>query len=131
LADGFGIHKIYLVGYTPTPEHPAVVKTAMGSTGDTPWEHWESLQELMNKLKAEGYSVWAVETTPESQELGSAILPSPMAVIFGNERFGLDPQTLNSCDGTLRIPLRGAKNSMNVANCLGIVAYEWCRQHAN
>jgi 23S rRNA (guanosine2251-2'-O)-methyltransferase len=130
LSDGFGVTKIYLTGYTPTPEQPAVQKTAMGSIGHTPWEHRESTTELIQELKQQAMSVWALETSARAVDLGACELPAPMVIVLGNERFGLDPKVLELCDGVLRIPLRGVKNSMNVANCFGIFAYEWCRQHA-
>lgn len=130
LADGFGISKIYLTGYTPTPLHASVEKTAMGSIDSTPWDHQESTLEIIATLKQQGVQVWAMETTPEAHDLGNVQLPTPMALVLGNERFGLDPRVINACDGIVKIPLRGKKNSMNVANCFGIFAYEWCRQHA-
>jgi tRNA G18 (ribose-2'-O)-methylase SpoU len=130
LADGFGVSKIFLTGYTPTPAQPAVEKTAMGSIECTPWEHHESTLALIDTLKQQGYSVWAMETAPEAQTLGDAPLPSPLALVLGNERFGLDPKIIDACHGVIKVPLRGKKNSMNVANCFGIFAYEWCRQHA-
>ncbi len=129
LADGFGIDKIYLVGYTPTPDHPAVQKIAMGSSDCTAWEHCESTLEIIEHLKGTGVKVWALETSSSAQELGAVTLPKPMAIVLGNERFGLDPKILTACDATVRIPLRCIKNSMNVANCFGIFAFEWCRQH--
>lgn len=130
LADGFGVSKIYLTGYSPTPENPAVQKTAMGSAESTPWEHRESTLELIEELSKNKMPVWALETSKQALTLGSCSLPPTMAVILGNERFGLDPKIMEACSGSLRIPLRGLKNSMNVANCFGIFAYEWCRQHA-
>jgi tRNA G18 (ribose-2'-O)-methylase SpoU len=130
LADGFGVQKIYLTGYTPTPDHPAVQKTSMGSSSYTPWEHRESTSELLQDLKIQNIEVWALETASEAQPLGDVELPSPLAIVLGNERFGLDSRILNLCEGTLKIPLRGTKNSMNVANCAGIFAFEWCRQNA-
>jgi tRNA G18 (ribose-2'-O)-methylase SpoU len=130
LADGFGINKVYLTGYTPSPDHPSVQKTAMGSSDCTPWEHWESTLDLIEHFKSSGIKVWALETSSSAHDLGVVTLPKPLAIILGNERFGLDPKILKACDGTVRIPLRGIKNSMNVANCFGIFAFEWCRQHA-
>lgn len=129
LSDGFGVNKIYLTGYTPTPEHPSVQKTSMGSLEQTPWEHWESTSELIEYLNQQNYSIWALETSQQSKTLGEVSLPNPMGIILGNERFGLDPKIMKLCHNTIKIPLRGFKNSMNVANCFGIFAYEWCRQH--
>lgn len=131
LADGFGVEKIFLTGYTPTPDTLPVRKTAMGSESLTPWEHWEQTPELIRSLKLENKICWALETSSTAQTLGAIALPQPLVIILGNERFGLDPKILALCENTVKIPLRGQKNSMNVANCFGIFAYEWCRQNVS
>lgn len=131
LADGFGIKEILLIGYTPTPSSAAVAKTALGSETLTPWRHFETAKEAIAELRNQGIPTWALETSPQSALLGESALPRPMAILLGNERFGIEGHLLNECTGTLKIPLRGLKNSMNVAQCLGIFAYEWCRQHGD
>ena len=70
---------------------------------------------------------------------GSAILPPDQAregkivlnvshhatrgLVLGNEVTGVDPGVLELCSLTLHIPMRGAKNSLNVATAMGIAAY--------
>ena len=43
-ADGFGIKAIYLVGFTPTPPHRDIHKTALGATETVPWKHFETIE---------------------------------------------------------------------------------------
>lgn len=131
MADGFGIQEILLVGYTPTPDQASVKKTALGSELHTPWQHFETLSFAIDYLREKNIPLWALETAPSAQILGSSPLPSTMGLLLGNERFGLDHQALALCEGLIRIPLRGHKNSINAASAFGVFAYEWCRQHAN
>jgi tRNA(Leu) C34 or U34 (ribose-2'-O)-methylase TrmL len=129
LADCLGVQKIYLCGYTPTPDQEALQKTSLGTTQTTEWVQKGTLSEALDDLKAQGVRLWALETAAHSTSLfeySSQNLPT--ALIVGNERFGLEPAVLQKCDGVLSIPTFGMKNSLNVANALSIVGYEWRRQ---
>ena len=55
----------------------------------------------------------------------------PVAFVVGNERFGIDGETLQAVDSVCRIPVRVIKNSMNVSVAFGIAAFEWLRQSKN
>ena len=48
---------------------------------------------------------------------------TPVAIIMGNERHGLDAAIINEIDQVLSIPMQGNKNSLNVAVTTGIVAH--------
>ncbi|MCL1910378.1 MAG: hypothetical protein FWG05_05530, partial [Kiritimatiellaeota bacterium] len=47
----------------------------------------------------------------------------PSAVVIGNERFGLDPETVALCDGAIAIRGAGTKNSLNVVCALSIALF--------
>ena len=51
-----------------------------------------------------------------------------MALLLGNERHGLSPALLARCDGVVRLPCRGVKNSLNVGVALGMCGHEILRQ---
>ena len=61
----------------------------------------------------------------------STITPATSRATFaiGNERFGVESDTLAAVDAICRIPVRGSKNSMNVGVAFGIAAFEWLRQY--
>jgi tRNA G18 (ribose-2'-O)-methylase SpoU len=46
-----------------------------------------------------------------------------VALIMGNERYGIDPETVNECHAIVWIPMQGLKGSLNVALAFGIAAY--------
>lgn len=130
LADCLGAEKIYLCGYTPTPEQEALQKTSLGTTETTEWIQKPTLAECLQELKSKGYQITALETARKSISLFDyRIEPSrPTAFVVGNERFGLEPSALELCDVIVSIPTFGAKNSLNVSNALSIASYEWRRQ---
>ena len=47
----------------------------------------------------------------------------PLALVFGNEALGIDPETIKECDGVINLPMLGFKESINVGNCAAAVLY--------
>lgn len=127
-AECLHIEKIYLTGYTPSPEQGKVEKTAMGTHEHVPWESAPRTSELLPKLKSQGYRLIALETAEKARDLYEEFPLSPTVFVVGNERFGLDAETLKLCDEIRRIPLRGQKNSLNVGVSLAVAGFEWARQ---
>lgn len=128
-AECLNLEKIYLCGYTPTPEDLKTQKTSMGTSELVTWDSWKSsTQELILKLKAQNYYVTALETAQKSKNYSVPWIQKPTAIILGNERFGLDHQILNLCDEVRSIPTFGIKNSLNVGISFSIASFEFRRQ---
>jgi len=126
-ADCFGIKHIYLVGYTATPEDVSVQKTAMGAEHHVSWSHVESLDSLLKKLKHEGVRVAALETAAASTAIQKALTKPNLALVLGNERFGLSQSCLEQVDYIFEIPMLGHKNSLNVSNACAVGVFEILR----
>jgi tRNA G18 (ribose-2'-O)-methylase SpoU len=139
-ADGLGLDKVILSGYTPYPlmsgdtrlPHLArkldgqIAKTALGAEKSLPWEHHEALEPLISALKADGYAVYGIEQTPQAISLPSFVAPDKLALIVGREVEGLEPDILKLCDGTVQIPMLGKKESINVVQAAAMALYH-CR----
>ena len=48
----------------------------------------------------------------------------PIAVIFGNEIYGVDQNVINNCDSIIEIPQFGTKHSLNISIACGIVVWD-------
>ena len=130
--EAFNIEKIYLAGYSPDPTNPKTQKTTLGSHEYIQWENHPQCLDLITDLKAQGYWVIAAETTNHAISLSQPFnFLKKTALVFGNERFGMDPQIIEACDETRKIPLQGIKNSLNVANCASIMIYEYVKQYTD
>lgn len=128
--EAFHIEKIYLVGYTPDPTNSKTKKTTLGADEFIPWETVPKISPLIEKLHQEHFHVIAAETTSHATPLHHPFNHKKVAFVFGNERFGLDPEVIKLCQETRILPLAGYKNSLNIANCVSIFIYEYARQFA-
>ncbi|MBC7533874.1 MAG: RNA methyltransferase [Oligoflexus sp.] len=130
IAECFGIVHLYLCGYTATPEQEKLKKASMGTDSLQSWS-WEAhAKDLLEKLKKDGYRIIALETSDSAKSMQNFSFPKgPTALVFGNERFGIENNLLELCDNVVEIPCQGRKNSLNVAVSLGVTCYEWRRQY--
>ncbi|MDO8429777.1 MAG: TrmH family RNA methyltransferase [bacterium] len=134
--DATGIEKIYLCGITPRPTdlfgrfRPQLAKVSLGAEKSVPWDDSarspRATLKLLEKLKKEGYKVFAVEQNKKSVPYYKSKVKSQkskVALIFGNEVSGLSQAILKKCDKILEIPMRGKKESLNVSVAFGIVVF--------
>ena len=122
-ADGAGVDKLYLTGYTPCPPHTQVDKVSLGAEKWMPWEYFKQPTRLLKQLRKEGYNIVALEQTPKSKNIFKWKPKFPLALIVGNEKNGVSKAMLKYCTGSVEIPMKGKKNSLNVSVAAGIAMY--------
>ncbi len=127
-AECFGVSQIFLCGYTPTAENKKVQKTAMGTDKFVKWSAHSSVEQVVTKLKKDGFTIYALETTTHSIDISKVKFKKKCALILGNEALGISEETLKLADKIIQIPLSGWKNSLNVGVCTAICCYEISRQ---
>jgi len=125
-SDALLIEKIYLCGITAAPPNTDIHKTALDAEKTVAWKHFADAVAAVENLKAEGYTVFAIE-----QVENSIMLPDfdpnrfeKIAVIFGNEVKGVQQKVVNICDGSIEIPQFGIKHSFNISVSAGIVLWD-------
>ncbi|HRY82396.1 MAG TPA: TrmH family RNA methyltransferase [Candidatus Moranbacteria bacterium] len=133
-ADGAGVKKIYLTGYTPAPyskkspyatqAQRQISKTALGAEESVLWEKEEKILKLIDKLRKKKISIIALEQSKKSFNFRKAKYKFPCALILGNETEGIEKEILKKCDFVVDIPMRGKKESLNVSVSAGIAIYE-------
>jgi tRNA G18 (ribose-2'-O)-methylase SpoU len=130
-ADAFGLEGLLLCGFTPTPPHREIEKTALGATASVPWEHRPRTIDAVRELQAVGYQVWCVEQTVHAVPLDRwQPGPGPLALVMGNELSGVADEVVAACNAAVVIPQSGIKHSLNVAVCAGVVVYQAVRSFA-
>lgn len=132
-ADAAGCEKIYLSGITPAPVdrfgrvNEKISKVALGAQNFLPWEKVGQTAKLIDKIKKDGYRILAIEQSGRSVPYQKIKLSKKdlekTALVLGNEIRGLPPSVLRRADKILEIPMRGKKESLNVAVAFGIVAF--------
>ena len=130
-ADAFALEAIYLCGITAQPPHREILKTALGATDTVTWQYFADTQTAVATLRESGHRIYAIEQAHGSRSLPELppTLPRPVALIFGNEVKGVDDAVMEQVDEAIEIPQFGTKHSLNIAVCLGIVAWEFTRRY--
>lgn len=123
--DAFRIDGICLCGITATPPHAEIHKTALGAEDSVEWKYFEETGKAVEWLRAEGYTVLAIEQCEGSTMIGQFVPERnhKYAVILGNEVKGVKQEVIDMCDGCIEIPQYGTKHSMNVSVTAGIVIF--------
>lgn len=136
-AEGLGVDKVYLTGYTPYPLHAnderlphlatkinnQISKTALGAETSQSWQHLDEIDGPIKELKQDGYLVTALEQASNSIKLTDFKSPSKIALIVGREVEGVEPEVLAACDKIVEIPMFGSKESFNVAQAAAMALY--------
>ena len=128
-ADGAGATRLLLAGITGRPPKRAISKTALGAEETMAWEHTPDPLPLLRRLREHGTELAAVETSLRAVDLFDWQPRFPVCVIFGHEVEGIRPEASEACDTHVRIPMLGAKHSLNVATAGGVVLYELLRKY--
>ncbi len=128
--DAFAIEKLYLCGITATPPSREIHKTALGAEATVRWEYNKSTVEVIEHLKAEGYTVLAVEQVEGAHMADTFRAESGgrYAIVFGNEVEGVSQEAVDACDGAIEIPQVGTKHSLNVSVAGGIIIWNFFSQ---
>ncbi len=123
-ADGLGVQKLHLCGFTPTPENTSVAKTALGADQNIPWTYAPNALYAAQTLIAEGARLWALEQDERAISIENAKISGDqrLVLIAGNEVTGVDPALLDICERIVYIPMQGKKRSLNVEVAFGVAA---------
>jgi tRNA G18 (ribose-2'-O)-methylase SpoU len=127
-ADGAGIAKIFLCGFTGRPPRAEISKTALGAENAVPWEGLEDPCKAVAILQQQHVPVYVLEHTTRSRSLWDSPIELPAGLVIGNEVDGVSPRVVARADGALAIPMFGVKESLNVAVACGVALFEISRR---
>ena len=128
-AESLGATKIYISGYTGTPEHPRLAKTALGAESFMDWKYVKSPKRIIDQLKKEHpkLEVIGLENNLKHNKPVSLVKFKPrfpLLLVLGEEVGGIQKNLLPLCDKFVEIPMLGKKESLNVAVAFGIAMFE-------
>ncbi|MBX2989438.1 MAG: TrmH family RNA methyltransferase [Bdellovibrionaceae bacterium] len=126
-SEGLGLEHVHLTGYSAAPTEDKTSRATLGAHHFVPWSRTDDILPLLRELKKTHFLI-ALETAGTAKPLTDPFPPRPTVLILGNERFGVEPAVLELCDEIREIPLKGVKNSLNVAVAGAVAAFEWSRQ---
>lgn len=129
-SDACGVGLVVLAGITGAPPRDAVAKTALGAEQAVRWRYRAEALAALEQILEEGYTPVALETGTGGSSLQNYRWPERPCLIVGNEIRGISPEVLDACTGSVSIPMRGVKDSLNVAVAFGIAVHHAAGQLA-
>ena len=127
VADGAGVHAVIAPKDHAAGINATVAKVASGAAETVPYFMVTNLARTLNELKERDIRiVGSAEDAPHS--LYDADLRGPLALVLGAEGTGMRQLTARTCDELVRLPMKGAVESLNVSVASGVCLYEALRQ---
>jgi len=129
IADAFGIEELVFCG-SDIPLGKRMTKTSRSTEKYVTHSINENIETQIQALKAKNYYLIALEITENSQDLSTFKLQThqPIALILGDENFGVSEPLLKSVDAIAHINMFGNNSSMNVVQATSIALYEITKQ---
>jgi tRNA G18 (ribose-2'-O)-methylase SpoU len=128
-SDAARVEHLYLTGYTGTPEHKQLHKTALGAQDVIPWSKHDTPYDVINDLRSAGYAIGVLEITDAPTHPAAVDADAfPLALIVGNEVEGIDDEIVESADLALELPQYGSKQSLNVSVAYGMAVSHLIRR---
>ncbi|NIA23367.1 MAG: TrmH family RNA methyltransferase [Proteobacteria bacterium] len=127
IVDAFGFKEICFTGVTACPPHKKIMKTAMGAEKYIEYRYIGDSYSAALYYKKKGYRILCLERTNVSKRIWTANYGEGYCIVVGNEALGIRDEILNLSDLIVEIPMTGFKNSINVSNAFGMLAYEIVR----
>lgn len=127
VADGAGVHAVVAPKDHAVGLNATVAKVASGAAETVPYLMVTNLARTLGELKER--ELWVVGTSDTAADsLYDVDFTRPVALVLGAEGKGMRQLTAKTCDQLVRIPMKGAVESLNVSVAAGVCLYEALRQ---
>lgn len=127
-AECAGAHGVVIPERRAAGLTPAAAKAAAGALNYMPIARVKNLNRAIEALQAK--NIWVVGTAMEGEDAFIADLSGPVALVIGSEGEGIARLTLEKCDRTVALPMKGQIESLNASVAAGILMYEIARARA-
>jgi tRNA G18 (ribose-2'-O)-methylase SpoU len=123
-AAAIGVDAVLVTPRCADPLYRRSVRVSMGTVFQVPWTRVDPWPGGIDLLREAGFVTAALALSDDSVSLDAleAGPPERLALVLGAEGDGLKPATIAAADLTVRIPMAGGVDSLNVA-AAGAVAF--------
>lgn len=121
-ADAAGADAVIFTEASVDPYNPKCVRSSAGSLFHVPFVVGVDLATAIGDMREVGLRVLATSGAG-SVDLYSAELSGPVAWVFGNEAWGLPEELSVLADESVRVPIHGRAESLNLATAAAVCLY--------
>ena len=121
--DAAGAGGMMVCSQSVDPYNPKTVRSTAGSLFHVPLAIGDEVAAAVSRLKDAGYAVLAADAH-KGTSLWEMEWPHRVALIMGNEAWGLGPEEELLADGLVRVDVFGKAESLNVSAAAAVILYE-------
>ncbi len=126
-ADAAGADGVVFSSASVDLYNPKTVRASAGSLFHLPLVRGVQTPDAVAALRERGCRIYAMAADGET-DLYHLDLTRPSAFLFGNEAWGLPEDAARLADATVRVPIAGRAESLNLAAAATVCLFEWARQ---
>lgn len=126
LAEAVAVEKVYLCGATETPPNTRIKKASINTCEWVDWEYAKTTRDAIISFRSHhpDGQVVAVEQDEKSIPFQDVTYKTPVAIVVGNETYGVSKDVLEEVDTIVELPMFGINTSLNVMVTTGIILYD-------
>ncbi len=122
-AEAVGVHGVVLQERRAVGVTPAVVNASSGAAEHLLIAQETNLVQVMRRLQGDGVWLYGLEGGVDASPYHQVDLSGPVALVVGSEGEGLRRLVRETCDGLVRLPMRGQVESLNAAVAGSVALY--------
>jgi RNA methyltransferase, TrmH family len=126
-ADAVGADAVVFSSSSVDVYNAKTVRASAGSLFHLPVVRGSDTASAIAALRTRGMRILAMDADGEG-DLYEEDLSDPVAFVFGNEAWGLPKEIAALADATVRVPITGRAESLNLAAAATVCLFEWERQ---
>lgn len=127
--DAIGVYEVHTISCETTKKRK---KIGHGSSSSAKkWvkqNKYNNVEDCFSTLRAEGKKIYTTHLASDSISLYDLDLTQPIALVFGNEHFGVSEEAVSLADGNFIIPQIGMIRSLNISVACAVSMFEAYRQ---
>lgn len=122
-----GVDGIIIQNSSSAPVNSDTIKTSAGAIFNIPICKVNHIKDAIYHLKSMNISIISASEKSE-KNIYDVDLKGPLAIIMGSEQKGINKSVINLSNESVKLPMYGKIESLNVSVACGIFLYEVVRQ---
>jgi tRNA (guanosine-2'-O-)-methyltransferase len=126
--DAVGIMEIFVLNTKSNTYKNFDVRKSSSANKWMVVHQYTNVKDCFSHVRKLYKAIYSTHLNEHSKDLYALNLTQSVAMVFGNERNGISPETLALCDGNFIIPQVGMIQSLNISVACAVSLYEAFRQ---
>ncbi|CAN5128762.1 tRNA (guanosine(18)-2'-O)-methyltransferase TrmH [soil metagenome] len=126
--DAVGIQDVFILNNRIPPHKKWGYRSSSTAAEWLTIHQFTDINECFAELRKRYHKIYATHLSEGAKELHQIDFTQSVALVFGNERFGVSDDIRCLCDGDFIIPQVGIIKSLNISVACAVTLYEAYRQ---